>query len=276
MGIDRPGGDSETGCDRVFHPDLSATGKPLSGLRGLIPGYSQWWWGQRERGFVLFGSYVAALAMASFLWGTLPGLALLLFAYLTHTASTCDMLAQESFPPRGGAARGLGVSVGLGVGFYLPILAWLTLVAWPSLRDGSRFDGYLVNCRAYRQSEPQRDEWICYRATPKGEARVGRVVAVDGQEVEWSLNSLRVNGGRVEGLREPFRGSRIPQRLSYKIPRGHFLINPRDRPSADGVGEGLVLVSRGEIVGRAWARLYPIRERRLLLTGPRAAPSQES
>jgi len=277
MAVDRPGADSEPARGRVFHPDPVATGKPHSGFRGLVPGYSQWWWGQHERGFVLFGSYVAALVMATFLWGTLPGFALLIFAYLAHTVSTYDALSQEAFPPRAGTARGLGVSVGLAVGFYLPILAWLTIVAWPNLRDDSRSDGYLVNCWAYRKAEPQRDDWICYRATPKGETRVGRVVAVDGQDVEWSYDTLLVNGRRVDGLREPFRGSRLPQRLSYKVPRGHLLINTRDRPATAGAGEGLVFVSRQEVVGRAWARLYPIRERRLLLTGPRRpSSSQES
>ena len=276
MGNERAG--EVPGTRRVEGIDSSASGKarPRGGLRVLIPGYSQWWWGQRERGLILFGWFTAALATSSFLWGTFTGFALLLFAYFTHAASTSDALAQEAFPPRNGIARGLGVSLGLAFGVYLPLLFWLTLVAWPSLSEGSNADGYLVNCRAFHQSEPQRDDWVCFRSTPRGDARVGRVVAVDGQEVDWSIDTLRVNGRRVDDLHTPFRGSGIPRQMSYRMPAGHVLVNIRDRPVDGNRGEGLVIVARDQIVGRAWARIYPIRERQLRLSGPRATRSQES
>ncbi len=275
MGIDVPGDISGTGRG-VIGSDPRGSERPRGGLRVLVPGYPQWWWGQRERGLILFGSFAAALAVGLFLWGTVTGAVLLIFAYMTHAVSTSDALTQESFPPRRGTIRGIGVSCGLAIGIYFPLLTWLTLVAWPGMRHGPNEDGYLVNCSAYRKSEPRHDEWVCYRATPRGEPRVGRVVAVDGQEVEWAIDTLRVNGLRVDGLLAPFRGTRLPLRLSYRMPEGHMLINNRDRPTDGSPDEGLVIVSRDQILGRAWARIYPIRERQLLLTGPRASRSQES
>ena len=276
MVIGRPEKGPRVGSGLGTPSGLACKSRHRTGLSALVPGVPQWWWGQRERGFVLFSSYFASSAMALFTWGTVTGLALLIFAYLTHLVSVSDALAQESFPPQSRIVRGLGVSLGLGLCVYLPTLTMAALFAWPGLRGGSEIDGYLVNCWAYRGTEPQCDEWVCYRATPEGEPRVGRIVAVDGQNIEWLDDSLLVNSRRVDTLEGPFRGIRPPKKLSYRIPEGHVLIYPEVRTTHGAAAEGLVIVARERIVGRAWARIYPIRERHLLTTGWRLTRSQES
>ena len=276
MGIGRPGNGPQARSGVGIPSSFSCKSRPRGGLSVLVPGVSQWGWGQRERGYVLFSSYIVSSAIALFAWGTASGLALLIFAYLIHVVSVSDALAQESFPPQSRTVRGLGVSLGLAICLYLPTLTLAMLFAWPGLRGGSDVDGYLVNCWAYWRTEPQRDEWVCYRATPKGEPRVGRIVAVDGQNVEWLSESLHVNSTRVDALEGPFRGNRLPKKMSYRMPEGHVLIHPQGRAADGAMAEGLVIVARDRIVGRAWARIYPIRERHLLTTGRRSIRSQES
>src|SRR5258708_40142757 len=82
-------------------PRLWPPSAPVAVWRALVPGSSQWSWGQRERGMVLFGSYGSAAVSAAFTWGTPMGLGLLLFAFGVHVVSTVDALRQSAFPTMG-------------------------------------------------------------------------------------------------------------------------------------------------------------------------------
>jgi hypothetical protein len=257
------GGDAGRSLPSV-HPRGPVAWRPL-GVQALVPGWAQWSWGQRERGLVLLGSYLSALVVAVFAWGTPVGLAVLTYAFATHAVSTVDAVRQSAFPGAGLWATRFGVSGGLAVGVYAPMLSVATLVAWPGIRSGSSHEGYLVDCRAFLHAEPSKDDWVWYRPTPRGEPRIGRVVAGRGQEVEWSDRKLTVNGGPAE-VTAPFRSAWPPAAMTYRVPEGHVLVNPWSGPP-DGIlrpSEGLVIVDRQQIVGRAWAQLYPVGERRLL------------
>lgn len=236
---------------------------PRAGLRALVPGAAHWYWGQRERGFVLFISYFAGILGAAFAWGTWPGAWLLFFSFLVHALSSFDVVRQRSFPGPATWAVVLGTCGGLGAGIYLPGLTLVTLVAWPGLREGAP-DGFLVNCWAYHAREPERDELIWYRPTPWGSPRVGRVVAGRGQEVDWSGGELRIDS-RPDQKTGPVTSTIGPRTLLYRVPEGHVLVRPEERGMpARTPADGLALVSQDQILGRAWARLYPVRERRLL------------
>jgi hypothetical protein len=234
-----------------------------AGFRILVPGYAQWSWRQRERGLALFGSFVAALAVGAFAWGTWTGTAVLGFAFLAHVVSVVDVLRQSAFPGFGRWMPVASASGGLALGVYAPVLAVVSLLAWPVPGSGSPAEGYLVNCWAYRQSEPRHGDWVWVRTSPEDAPRIGRVVAGSGEEVEWSARLLRVNG-RPLALVAPFRTMGPPDELRFTVPTGYVLVNPIPAPPGGATSEGLALMARDQIEGRAWARSYPLWSRRLL------------
>ncbi len=234
----------------------------------LIPGYAQWRWGQRERGIALMGSFAASLLIGVFAWGTTVGLVLLAFAYATHVWSASDAIRQRSFPARSRAVAWLGTAAGLGFLLYLPLLTCALRVAWPGANGRGAAERYLVNCWAYQKSAPQRDDWVWYRSHDPGESRVGRVIAVEGQYVSWVENVLEVDRRREPAITNPFRSPMPPSEVRYRIPEGCVLIAPKAETRGDQKREeGLAIISIEQVSGRPWARMYPIRKRRLLLSG---------
>src|SRR4029078_4203738 len=92
----------------------------------LVPGLAQLNWGQLERGLVLLLSFLSAMVVSVFCWGTPMGSAFLAFAFVTHAASTIDLIKQRSFPvfPR---FMALVSTLGwLGMTAYLPVWTILT------------------------------------------------------------------------------------------------------------------------------------------------------
>ena len=237
---------------------------PPAGLRILVPGWPQWHWGQHGRGLVLSGSFLSAMSMAAFSWGTTLGLGLLLFGFGVHLSSLADGLRQSAFPGLGRRVALLGSAGGLGVGIYAPVLLAASMTAWPGVRGGSASEGYLINRWAYRRFDPRQDDLVWYQSSPSGEPRLGRVVAGSGQQVLWSENRLRVDGVSSTGLGAPFRSVWPPREVAYRVPDRHILILPEGSPTNHQASEGLLVVTREQVLGRAWARLYPIRERGLL------------
>jgi hypothetical protein len=196
------------------------------------------------------------------------GLLVLAFAYGTHVASTTDVVRQRAFPGFGRWVPMLSACGGLGLGLYAPALALATLVAWPGMGVGAARDGYLVNCWAYRHTAPQTGDWVWLRSSPwgEGEGRLARIVAGPGQEVEWSDEQLRVAGRPPFAADHSWRPRSFPGELVLTVPEGHTLVAPASPGSAEPISSatGPLLVPRRQILGRAWARLYPIRQRRFL------------
>jgi hypothetical protein len=252
-----------TGEREVLFGALELRGKPRAGVRILVPGYVQWTWRQRERAAVLFGSFSMAMGVGVFSWGTRMGLALLFFAFGTHVVSAVDVLRQSAFPGFGRWMPLLSASGGLALGVYAPTLFLATLVAWPAMDGVAGMDGYLVNFWAFRTQEPRDGDWVWLRLSPWGETHVGQVVARAGQEVEWSMNHLRVDGKRIRpgsSLRLPSP----PDELAFVVPAGHVLMTPDARSHCHQGTEDLVLVPNSEVAGRAWVRMYPLWERQTL------------
>jgi hypothetical protein len=225
----------------------------------LVPGYAQWSWRQRERALIFSGSFVTALAVAAFTWGTWTGLALLAFAFGTHVVSTVDVVRQSAFPGFGRWMPVVSASGGLAIGVYGPALALATLLAWPAMQGGSSPDGYLVNCWSYRGGAPERGDWVWLRTSPWAEPRIGRVLAGPGAELEWSEGELHVAGAPVYSG-TPLHSTLPPAELAYTVPEGHVLVGPE----AGSASERPILVPRDQVLGRAWARFYPVWERRFL------------
>jgi hypothetical protein len=213
---------------------------------------------------VLFGSFVVALGVSVFAWGTGIGLAILAFAFLTHVVSAVDAVRQSAFPGFGRWMPWISASGGLAVGIYAPVLLVGSVVAWPAVVAGQAGpEGYLVNCWAYRGQGPRQGDWVWLRNSPWGRPRVARVVATAGQEVAWRGNGLRIDGSR-DWAGSPFRAATPPDELSYVVPAGHVMIDPTAASRRGRRSGRLVMVPRDQIAGQPWARMYPLWEREML------------
>jgi hypothetical protein len=92
---------------------------------------------------------------------------------------------------------------------------------------------------------------------------VARIVAGAGQRVEWLRDQLRVDDRVVE--ESPFGLTGSPAGVRMTIPEGHALVAfGADPQRGKGVPGGWEIIDQRDIRGRAWARSYPIRDRRLL------------
>lgn len=239
--------------------------KPAAKTAGwcmLVPGCSQWIWGQRERGAVLFGTFAGSLAVGLFAWGSRAGWAMLTLAFLVHVMSAADAIKQAAFPGFGRWVPPITASLTLGLGCYAPAFAMGAVLAWPDVPSGTASEGYLINLWAYRDAEPSPGDWVWYRAPNGGALRLGRLVAGGGRSVEWSGNDLRVGGEHLEWL--PHAPDGKPVSLSMTVPDDQILVAPSRAPAEESASLGLVLVPRSQLIGRPWARTYPIWSRRLL------------
>lgn len=227
----------------------------------LVPGYAPIRRGQGRRGRALGGMYVSMLAMAALGWGSpLAGL-MVLGAFGVHLRAVSEALGEQAFP---GFARGVptfSVGILLVLGVYGPVLGLGRSVAWVGRGGGQGGSTYLVNRLAFEGEEPRVGDWVCYR-TGSDEVGVGRVVARAGQEVQWLAEGLRVDQSPLEWM--PENDGRT-ESLALGVPAGMLVVSPLRDSVAGASSPGLVLVESEDVIGRAWARAYPIWSRRLLL-----------
>ena len=188
------------------------------------------------------GSFTSALVAALWTWGTPQSWGFLTLASVTHVASVTDVLRQGSFPVYPARRAMVLVTLSLGLVFYLPLVAALTVLAWPGLEPANTGNGFLVNRYAYREKGPSQGQWIWMHAPVAGEPRAARVLAISGQEVEWTGTNWMVDGNK-RSLHSPGRLTSWPQACRFKIPPNQVLVEPRD----DGVSTvpigSVVLVS---------------------------------
>lgn len=234
-----------------------------AGLGTLVPGLLQRRWGQGQRGWVFFGSFASALAIAFWSWGTNQGWAFLALAFFTHVSSVTDALRQWSFPVYPAKRSLVLVSLSLGLIFYLPVITALSVLAWPGFEPASTGVGFLVDRHAYREKGPSQGQWVWVHPSASEEPRAARVVAVSGEEVEWTGHNWRVDGKDCD-LLATGRFKSWPQACRFKIPPNQILVEPRDDGVSDLAIGPVVLVPPERIIGRAWAQFYPIWDRRLL------------
>jgi len=234
------------------------------GLMLIVPGWPQFSWGQHQRAWVLVGSFVVALLVGLWTWGTWLGWGFFAFAFVTHVTSATDVLRQSSFPIYPGRTALLLVTGALALVFYLPAVSVLSMIARPGFGPDETGNGFLVNCWAYSRGDaPREGQWIWMKLPVSGEQRAGRVVAVAGQEVEWTGRRWRVDG-KEWPLHIPLQLAAWPQTCRFKVPSSQVLVEPDDYGArAPNLGS-LVLVSSDRIIGRAWAHFYPVWDRHLL------------
>jgi hypothetical protein len=234
-----------------------------AGLRILLPGCAQFAWGQHERGWVLLGSFVVGLAAGVLTWGTWLGWACCAFAFFAHVTSTTDAIRQASFPADPRRAAWTMTTAALAVVLYLPALSVLLELARPGFAQDRTGNGYLINCWAYRDGHPFSGDWVWLRLPPLGTFHAAQVVALPGQEVEWTGQGWRVDG-KEQPLHAPLRMTVWPQPCRFRVPPNQILVEPEDDAASQPAMSPLVLVDDHAVVGRAWAQFYPVWDRRLL------------
>jgi hypothetical protein len=233
------------------------------GFRLVVPGLPQLSWLQHERAAVLIVSYLTALVVVAWTWGTWVSWVFLGYAFFAHAVSAADALRQSSFPACSSRTAFIWVFVNLGLLVYLPGTLVLLTLAWPGFSDPETGTGYVVNRWAYRRAAPRPGEWIWTNLGSRGRPHAAQVVAIGGQEVEWTGRNWR-----IDGMARPLSGSpRItawPQTCRFHVPSDQYLVEPAEAEESTSAIGPMVLVPSDAIVGRAWARLYPMWDRRLL------------
>jgi hypothetical protein len=257
---------------RLLTGDMTAEGawrrggRPVgfsTGFGLLVPGLLQHRWGQRQRGWVYFGSFASALIVALWSWGTLQGIVFLMLAYLTHIASVTDVLRQVSFPVFPAKRALLLVAFSLGFVIYLPVVTTLSVLAWPGFEPDGTGICFLVDRYAYRANGPREGQWVWLNRSALESPSAAQVVAIPGDEVEWNGRNWIVDGKSLT-LQSPGRFKSWPQACRFKVPPNQVLVEPRDEGDSPARVGPCVLVSAERIVGRAWAQFYPVWNRHLL------------
>lgn len=232
-------------------------------LWALLPGRAQWLDGRRGRSAAIAGAYAGSLAGALLLWGTTSTWFFLVAAVLIQALSWVDAARQNPFSGLTPTPVLAATGVGLAVVLHAPVVALLTLFAWPSYGPDPAGGSYLVNRMAYKDSLPAPGQWVWLDGSATGIQSAARVVAVGGQEVEWTGRRWLVDGRAVAV--DPARGlPAYPRRWKFRVPGNHVLIDPetRARPGEDRAP--LIVVESEHITGRVWARCAPFWERGIL------------
>lgn len=241
-------------------------GSPLQdhfwGWRLLVPGWPQWSWRQPQRAAFFFGSYLTAVGVALFSWGTVTGSIILIAAFAMHVAATADAIGQWTFPGFGRLVPLASAGAGLGVGCYGPAVALASVLAWPCEPATTPGEGFLVNRWAYQQHHPSVGDWIWYDLPEGGGQGIGRLLGEGGQGVEWIDGHLTVD--RVVREWTPGKHAPSPEDAAFVIPREQLLVAPLGSGAHDATLLGLILVDRHGVQGRVWARHAPVWNRRLL------------
>ena len=172
-------------------------------------------------------------------------------------------LRQGSFPAYSGRTAIIVVSVNLALLVYVPATMILSTLALPGFSEHETGTGYLINRWAYRHAKPRAGDWIWARLHSRGKPHAAQIVATGGQEVEWTGRNWRIDG-RPCALNGSLRLTAWPQICRFHVPSDQFLVEPEEPESSTSAIGPLVLVPSDAIVGRAWARVYPMWDRHLL------------
>jgi len=232
------------------------------GWRLLVPGWPQWAWRQPERAAFFLGSYLTAVAVGLFSWGTPVGAVILLAAFAMHVAATADAVAQWTFPGFGRFVPLATAGAGLGVGCYGPVVALAAVLAWPCEPSNTPGQGFLVNRWAYRDRAPESGDWIWYDLPEGGGRGVGVLLAEGRQKVQWNGGQLKVEG--IVPDWQPGPPALNLRAVAFVVPPDQILVDPWGQGTHDEALLGLILVDRRDVQGQAWARYAPVWDRKLL------------
>lgn len=231
--------------------------------RVLVPGYNQWAWGQRQRALVLGGTYFSSFATSLLLWGNPASWLFIGFAIAAQTTAWIDAQRQDPFSGFTPTSVLAGAGGCISLALHAPLFIILTLAAWPGASKLEEGGTYLINRLAYHNVPPAAGDWVWLHGSASRAHHLARVVAVGGQEVEWTGRRWRVDGKNVD-VESSRKLSGYPERWKFRVPGNHSLLDPEIEFKAGESPTPLIVVENGQIAGRVWARCTPFWERRLL------------
>jgi hypothetical protein len=253
-------------------------------LRLIVPGWSQYWSGQRWRGHAFFWSYMLCLLWGLLQLGTNFGSFMLGMAFSVHSAAAVDAVNQSvpcAYGFRAQMTRSLFITMLLAVFLYLPI-AWLTsqFLSLQTLRISTGpFEPGDVVVIGQPPQTPTPGQVVLYRLegdlieletghnghgrrlfNPSGE-RIDRILAVAGDRVRWESPNLYIND-RPSRLR-PLQAMVMPKKLELSVPKNRVLIFPTTTPHMDANMNAtrwwaLSLIPVDQIQGRVFMRYQPL------------------
>ena len=130
-------------------------------------------------------------------------------------------------------------------------------------------DRVLADRISWRFSDPQRGDIVVFHPPGAGPVLIKRIVGMPGDALSLRDGEVFVNGGRlaepyvrrVDGRPEPTEpfGTGLPWALQqpYTVPAGsYFMMGDNRTDSGDSRDFGPI--ARGQLVGRAFARYWPL------------------
>jgi hypothetical protein len=259
--------------------------RPAPGVfwRMIVPGWPQIHCGQVTRGRVFLYAYLAALIPGMLFTGTLFGSLLLGLAISVHASSVLDVVMSATSDLATRILYSLVCFLALAAMIYWPV-HWLVgqvavpqriTVSAPPLEVG---DVLWYNPSAYRWSPPQVGDVVLYvipqmrlQGRARGGnamyqiqgARIDRVVAGPGQELEWTQEGLVVDG-RPSPWR-PLNLDRAPLGWKVTVPAGQVCIVPSTTAIPQGAATTfrrnlarMSLISIRGVNGKVYFRSQPL------------------
>lgn len=217
-------------------------------LRMVVPGWAQFYLGQKTRGWVFLGGFLGCLLLGLGLFGSFLGNMFLGLTVSMHLSSMIDAIWLGN-PEWRTRLNYLVVTAGLTIVLvYLPIVWVVGQFASPlqiQMNAAPLMPGDVViyNPSAYSWSVPSVGDVVVYDIPPLTAAgqyagynanyvvqgqRIDRILAGPGQTVKISRAEILVDGKPVDW--RPLNPDRMPSGVDLKVPDGSYLILPSTDP----------------------------------------------
>ncbi len=242
--------------------------------RAMIPGLAQWYIGRVRHALAFFVGWVVFLLLTFLTFGLTISAVFLGLAVSCHLSSIIDMAVVTCRERSDRIALFFVMVMGALLLFYIPTstLCWSHLGAQGVNADAGplRNGDTLLYTVSWRTARPRVGDVVLYYAPQVEYPSPGpghvvnrlygnmfdRVLAVDGQTVEWKNGQLTVDGNPSEYA--PFVPFSNPPDSSIAVPEGYCYIVPGvafhrlAMPKEERYWREVVLVPWESIYGRVW------------------------
>ncbi len=250
-------------------------------LRMIVPGWPQMAMERRTLGRTMLGLYLCMLLLTLLFFGSGPGGIFFGLAIAIHASSIIDVVWCGMRNYRQRVLPAFFCMIAVGALCYFPVIAGINQIIVPRniLANYGQFqqgDVFIYSPASYWRREPAVGDVVFYNIEPLGYALGGgrahieyrieggesidRIIAREGQTVEWKNQQLRVNGQSSQW--QPINPINVITNLKLIVPAGYYFILPSTQPIIqpnlpEGVFQRICLVPRHSILGRVIVRNFP-------------------